>query len=226
MAEQVARPLTPKGEEPATSGDGQRSAADELAAYIDAHCERQCHEVMSRAEQEARSLLVTARIAVNDRVRRAIEAERRQLQQRIHDIKSRTKASVRRASQQAMQDRLQDALPALQVRLRELWQDKEVQNAWVAAVLDLAQSCLPDQPWRIAHPETLDPACLKGLKSTEATCQTDGGIEAGLIIECQGARVDASVSGLTRRRDLVCGLLLGEVVDPLVSGSDPEDGDG
>jgi hypothetical protein len=183
----------------------ERKAA--LLKLVEAYREEECRRILDAARDEARR-----------RVADTYRKERAYLHERIVSERSRVQARMQAArAERATRDRwsnerlsaglLDSAWPRLRARLAARWLEPDGRRAWTGRYLRDALELLPKGRWQVRHAtgwgESERREMVERLNEQlerPPGMETDGRIEAGLIVECQGGVLDASLEGLMRDR--------------------------
>lgn len=169
-------------------------------------------------EEECRRILTAARQEAAESTRRSFRQARAQLHSRAVAERSRARALIqaaraeratreRRGSEHTSLKLLELAWPLLRERLLARWRLPEGRRRWAASYLNQALDLLPRGRWIVRHAAEWQEVEQREMaqKLTEhlgqpPRFQSESGIEAGLIVECAGALLDASLSGLLQDR--------------------------
>jgi hypothetical protein len=169
--------------------------------------EQECQRILAAARQEALGLTGQSfrkeRAQLHDRV----VAERSRARGLIQAARAERATRERRGSERTSLDLLDLAWPLLRERLLARWRVPEQRRRWTASYLHRALDLLPRGRWTIRHAPEWQEAEQREI-AQEVTerlgqapeFQSEGGIEAGLIVECTGAMLDASLRGLIQDR--------------------------
>ncbi len=191
--------------------DAEQRLLELLARQRDA----ECLALQQRARQEAADLLRKARHRATKLVRRTVAAERARIRARMAEARAELNTRRRRHARQLGSVVLDMARRRLPERLAEMWADPTGRASWIEQAVRHARQGLPDGRWRIRHAfcfnATDNDTLLRALgdNNDEAPhLEADPAMEAGLVIECAGVTLDASVSGLLADPDQVEARLL------------------
>lgn len=185
-------------------------------------------EIARRAALQERERLDAAARDADALRRRAAEQALRQLRRtadelraarRRHEQQQRAEIETqqRRRLAQRAAEALAAAWPLLADALARRWRDAAARAAWIDALLALAHARLPARGWRIAHPQAgwsdADTAALRARLAAlgvadGAALHADAAVEAGLVIDVDGARIDGRPQALLRDRARVDAELL------------------
>lgn len=179
----------------------------ELLRLVEAYRDDECRRIIDEARAEATEL-----------VRQTYRKERAHLHQRVVDERGRARTRIQAArAERETRERSQGDLanarllirawPNLRDALLQRWRVAETRGQWVSHYLDYAVEVLPKGRWAIRHaPEWSETersglaAALQRSVGHRPVFDADGDIEAGLIAECAGAVLDASLDGLLADR--------------------------
>lgn len=181
--------------------------ADVLVAEIRRHADVQQQQLLAAAAAEAAAINERAREKALRQLRRtqaelrATGAERQRRLDAELDTQARREAAARaRAALDLVWPRL---APALQRR----WADAPARAAWVEALVAQAAARLPAADWQVRHPRDWSADDGRGLQAALQrhgieTVQTlaDDAIDAGLVIERDGVRLDGTPAALLADR--------------------------
>jgi hypothetical protein len=178
-----------------------------LLKLVDEYREQECRRMLEAARAEARALIAQAYHKQRALLHTRVVAERGQAQARIQAARAEKATRGRRVSDRANMDLLVAAWPLLRARLASTWSNPRGRRAWTGRFLSDAMDLLPKGRWEIRHAgqwaeserQELLPALEQHLGQSPRF-ETDGRIEAGLIIACEGAVLDASLDGLLQDR--------------------------
>ena len=169
-------------------------------------------------DDECRRTIDQARAEAAELVRQTYRKERAHLHQRVVDERGRARARIQaaRAERETRERNQADlantrllirAWPNLRAALLQRWSVAETRRQWVSHYLDYGVEVLPKGRWVIRHApewgetERSGPAAtLQRAVGHRPAFHADRDIEAGLIAECAGAVLDASLDGLLADR--------------------------
>jgi hypothetical protein len=169
-------------------------------------------------EGECRRLIKAAREEAADLIARTFEQERARLHERVVDERAGARAKIQAA--RAERDTLERAggervntrllamaWPRLVEALMRRWEDPDGRALWVLGALTNARRVLPVGSWLVHHapdwPEAERRAAaedLVGHLGAAPGMHPDERIRAGLVVECAGAVLDASLDGILSDR--------------------------
>lgn len=197
------------------SSSTARLQADALVEEIRLQVAAQRRELLDVAERECDEIRDRAKVKARRQLRRAIEELRALEHQRQQQVRAELQTAARhRASTQAL-EALAAGWPRLPDALARRWRDAGARKRWLDAQLALAQSRLPAAGWVLRHPADWgadDAAALRALLAArgiaDARLQPDSEVDAGLVIEADGARLDSTPRALLADRGFVEAALL------------------
>jgi hypothetical protein len=186
-----------------------------LVELVDDWSDEECLRLLDRARDEALALLRTGYGRARRHLREAVEAERTRARTRISTARAELETLRRRHRQHLGALLLAAARERLPEVLSERWADAGARAAWIRTTATQALARLPRGRWVVRHAlcfhasdyDTLLQA-LGDLGAREPELVSDPGLDAGLVIECAGVRLDASVGGLLADREAIEARLL------------------
>jgi flagellar biosynthesis/type III secretory pathway protein FliH len=189
----------------------QQKLIDELEQWRDDECLR----LLDRAREEALELLRNSHQRARRHVHEAVDSERARVRVRIGAARAELETLRRQHRQQLGSIILETVREHLPEVLAERWADPAARKAWIRNTAAQALQRLPRGRWTVRHAlcfqasdyDTLLQA-LGDLGAHEPELVSDPKLDAGLIVECQGVRLDASVAGLLSDREAVEARLL------------------
>jgi hypothetical protein len=110
---------------------------------------------------------------------------------------------------------IREALPMLREALSALWQERQSRHHWSGAAAELCAARLHPGAWRLTHPagwpgeEQQAFAAMCG--HDDITFEADASLRAGLIVESDGAILDATPAGLLADEAAIAAQLLCEI---------------
>lgn len=178
-----------------------------LLQLVDDYRERSCRRILSDAQRRSREMLELVyekeRAALHERV----SAERARAQALIDAARAERATRQRRLREQQDQAVLNALWPALRRLLERQWADAAQRQHWIQGALERAIKRLPKGAWVLRHakdwPEAERLAQLQQVHShtgVAPSTRADAGLSAGLVIESNGAVLDASLEGLISDR--------------------------
>lgn len=154
-----------------------------------------------KLEREAiewrRERLREARQQARQRVHRAVGLARERHRREIAAARADIDAEHRRRRQLQLARLLARVMGRLPAQLVARWHDPQTRRRWVTDTLDDALNRLGASAWTIRHAPGLEPGEMPARHGeARLTWQEDTEMDAGLVIEKAGARMDASIAGL------------------------------
>lgn len=191
-------------------------AARQLLDYLERQRAQRCEQVLAEAEVEADGLRREARRRALALVREAVRRERSRREARMREERARIEARIRRELFRQERDSLKHARASLAEALVARWREgAEARQAWLQVTCEQALVFLPDGQWRVLHPGGWDLSEARPARDalSRVRPQVDielaaGDQEAGLLVSCGSASVDARPEGLMTDRARLDGLLL------------------
>ena len=178
-----------------------------LLKLVDDYRDRECHRLLEAAMDQAEELKSQAFRKQRSHLHTRVLAERSRARERILGARAERATQKRLASEVRNLTLLQTAWPLLHERLAARWQIPEQRRLWADTYLRRALVLLPSGRWTVRHaPGWTDQergAILSGLQDELGQVprfRSEAGIEAGLIVESDGAVLDASLGGLLQDR--------------------------
>lgn len=178
-----------------------------LLKLVEDYREQECRRLLDAARQEASALLRKTYRRESGQLHKRVVAERSRAQSVIQAARAERATRERRTSEHLSLDLLESAWPLLRERLLTRWRVPEQRQRWAARYLRQALGLLPRARWMVRHArEWREPE--RQAMAEELTehlgqapgFQSEGRIEAGLIVESGGAVLDASLEGLLQDR--------------------------
>lgn len=178
-----------------------------LLRLVEDYREQECGRILAAARQEAAELVRQSFHKQRGHLHSRVVAERSRAQARIQAARAEQATQERRTGEVETLELLKSAWPLLRERLLARWQVPEQRRRWVETYLHRALDLLPHGRWTVRHaPEWREPerrdllAELTEILGQPPGVQSEGGIEAGLIVESGGAVLDVSLRGLLQDR--------------------------
>lgn len=208
----AAAPTLPADPHPASAASLQ---ADALVEEIAQKVAAARAEILQAAEREAQQIRQRARGKARQRLRRAIAALRAAEQQRTQQLLAELETTRRQQASVRAQQTLALAWPQLDEAIARRWRDPAARTGWIAAQLALAVSRLPAAGWAVRYPAAAQAddiaawqRALADHGAAGATLHADTTLQAGLVIEVGGARLDSTPTALLADRPQVEAALL------------------
>lgn len=178
-----------------------------LLKLVSDYREQECRRILDAAGKEAHEITKQAFRKERARLHDRVVAERSRARSLIQSARAEHATQERWTSERRSLDLLELAWPLLRERLLASWRVPGQRRRWVARYLHQAIDLLPPSHWTVLHApewreeERQDIAAELAERLGHAPrFQSEGGLEAGLIIESGGAVLDASLQGLVRDR--------------------------
>jgi len=178
-----------------------------LLKLVDEYREKECRRILDAARAEAAELIAQTYRKERAHLHERIVSERSRALARIQAARAERTTRERRSSERANIERLDITWPRLRARLLARWLEPAGRCAWTRRYLLQALELLPQGRWHVRHAaewgesERQDATEeLGGQLDAAPGFETDGRIQAGLIVESEGAVLDASLDGLMRDR--------------------------
>lgn len=178
-----------------------------LLKLVEEYRERECRRVLDAARAEAAELIAHTYRRDRAHLHTQIVSERSRAQARTQAALAERSTRERSTRERANLSLLGAAWPRLRAHLAARWLDPGGRRVWTERYLRQAVDLLPKGRWLVRHAvewgesERRESAAklAEGLGAAPRW-ETDGRIEAGLIVGCEGAVLDASLDGLMRDR--------------------------
>ena len=187
-----------------------------LLEHIASYREASCRELRERARAQAQDLLRATRREARQSVHGAIVEARARLEEGTRRAQARAALEERMRVQRETRLLLDEMWGEIGGALEARWRDPVHRRAWIQAALQQASLVLGGGAWRIEHGPSWPAdsrAELDGLPLApprQIEWLRDGTISAGLRVRADGVCLDATVAGLTARRELVESAYLAE----------------
>lgn len=178
-----------------------------LLRLVDEYRDKECRQILDAARAEAAERVARAYRKERAHLHERVVSERGRADVRIQAARAERATRERRSSERAHTELLETAWPHLRARLLARWLESAGRRAWTRRYLLQALELLPQGPWHLRHaahwsePERRE--ATRDLDSGLAVppeFEIDDSMQAGLIVECEGAVLDASLDGLMRDR--------------------------
>ncbi|MCG6897032.1 MAG: hypothetical protein LJE61_00945 [Thiocapsa sp.] len=186
-----------------------------LLDLIEEYGESECRALLGRARSEAATLTAAAYRRARTELHQRVLAERANARARLHAARAEHETRSRATGDRANTRLLELAWPQLRETLAARWTDPDVRRTWAGHYLEQARHLLPRGLWTVRHPPDWPAsewaplaAGLTKFLGQAPHFVADGGLSAGLIIETEGALLDATLAGLLRDRRRVEARLL------------------
>ena len=176
---------------------------------------RECREILAGAQAEVRRLLAETYRRERARLHERVVSERANARSRILAVRAERDTRIRSSSERANARLLELAWPRLRTQLQSRWSAPQTRRVWIGTALSQALAVLPSGRWTVRHPPDWPAteraelrARLESVLGQAPSFLSDGGLIWGLIIEAEGALLDASLDGLLRDRGRIEARLL------------------
>ncbi len=194
------------------------SQADVLVAEIREEVARERARILDDAAREADAIRGRARDKARRQIRRAVAEMRESGERRLAQVVAEIETARRREASMRAREALDAAWPLLRGAIERRWADDACAAAWIRAQVGLARARLRTAHWVVRHPANADAArmttlrdALAALGVAEARLQPDANLDAGLVVEAGGARLDGTPAALLAVRSEVEAELLAEI---------------
>ena len=194
------------------------SQADVLVAEIREEVARERARILDDAAREADAIRGRARDKARRQIRRAVDEMRESGERRLAQVVAEIETARRREASMRAREALDAAWPLLRGAIERRWADDACAAAWIRAQVGLARARLRTAHWVVRHPANADAArmttlrdALAALGVAEARLQPDANLDAGLVVEAGGARLDGTPAALLAVRSEVEAELLAEI---------------
>lgn len=194
------------------------SQADALVAEIREEVARERARILDDAAREADAIRGRARDKARRQMRRAVDEMRESAERRLAQVVAEIETARRREASMRAREALDAAWPLLRGAIERRWADDASAAAWIGAQVELAHARLRAPHWVVRHPANADPARMTALRAAlaapgvaEARLQPDANLDAGLVVEAGGARLDGTPAALLAVRSDVEAALLAEI---------------
>lgn len=193
-------------------------AAGPAEALLDEIARQLAHataEVEAATAAEVAQIRRRAREKARQRLRRTLAELRAVERQRLHRVRAELDTERRHRLARDARRALDAAWPRLGEALRRRWADDVARATWTDALLRLAVQRLGTRvAWTLRHPPGLAGALREALAHhgvADATLVDDATLDAGLVIEADGARLDGTPAALLADRPAVEAELLAQL---------------
>ena len=194
------------------------SQADVLVAEIREEVARERSRILDDAAREADAIRGRARDKARRQMRRAVAEMRESGERRLAQVVAEIETARRREASMRAREALDAAWPLLRGAIERRWADDASAAAWIRAQVELAHARLRAPRWAVRHPANADAARMTTLRDVlaalgvaEARLQPDADLDAGLVVEAGGARLDGTPAALLAVRSEVEAALLAEI---------------
>jgi len=184
---------------------------DAMLQSVSKNREQRCAQLRNDALSQARDILRSARQEARANLSRAVAREREQRRQALRQMQARALLDARQRNQQQTRALLQEMWATIPGVLESRWADPAHRKSWIEAAVREGQALLGGRAWGIEHGDgwsqeeleelmTLIAGIDKGRPVHDVSLLCDKEIRAGLRINAEGARLDATAAGLLASR--------------------------
>lgn len=195
------------------------SSVDALLAVVIRHRDQNCRQIDDVADAQARDIIKAAHREARKKVHEVIVDERRSRNDAINKQRAKIDTARRQARQEHENNFLNIVWKLLETELDKRWNAPSARHDWVVATVERALNHLHPGPWSIEHPpgwsvRELDPFLdeIRIFSGAVPVFAANAALRAGLLIQANDAKVDASLTGLLANRNEISALLLAELV--------------
>lgn len=206
--------------------DSAATPADALVAEIHRQADAQRQQRLATAVAEAAAITARARDKALRQLRRTQAELRATRDERQRRLAAELDTQARREAAARARAALDAAWPQLVPALRRRWADAAARAGWVEALVAQAAARLPASGWRLRHPRAWSADDQRGLQASlqrhglgAIEVQADDSVDAGLVIERDGVRLDGTPAALLADRARAEAELLALLAD---AGEDAE----
>lgn len=159
--------------------------------------ERKCRELEREADAWRRQHLREARHQARQKVRAAVRVARERRRVEIAAAEAQIEAEKRRERQRQLNGLLARVMEHLPHELCRRWREAHTRHRWIQATLGVALRRLGASDWSVRHAPGLGPEQrAERFEEARLTWVEDPNLDAGLVVQKPGARLDASSDGL------------------------------
>lgn len=181
--------------------------AEALLAEIQRQAAAQQQALLDDARAEAAVITERARDKALRQLRRTQAELRATRDERQRQLAAELDTLARRQAAARSRVALDAAWPLLAPALARRWADAAARRAWVEALVAQAAARLPPQGWQLRHPPDWSADDARGLQTLlqhhgvdAVEARADERIDAGLVIESDGVRLDGTPAALLADR--------------------------
>jgi hypothetical protein len=178
-----------------------------LLALIAEYQAAECRTLLESARAEATALLSEAWRRARAQLHERVVSERANARSRLQAARAEHETRSRASGDRANARLLELAWPRLRQVLVARWADPQLRRIWADHAVAQARQRLPVGLWTLRHPpdwSASEWAPLEAQLTNDLNqaphFRADGALMAGLVIEADGAVLDASLDGLLRDR--------------------------
>lgn len=178
-----------------------------LMRLVDEYREGECRRLIQAAREEAAVLIARTFEREHGRLHERVVAERAGARARIQAARAERDTRERAGGERVNARLLAMAWPRLDAALMRRWEVAEGRALWVRGALANARRVLPAGSWVVRHapdwPQAEQRAAIEDLVSHLGSApgmRPDERIRAGVVVDCAGAVLDASLDGILSDR--------------------------
>jgi hypothetical protein len=162
---------------------------------------------LEAARAEAKTRLADAYRRARAQLHERVVSERANARSRLHAARAEHDTRLRASGDRVNARLLELAWPLLRDALNMRWVHAETRSIWARHAVAQARRRLPPGLWTVRHPPDWSAAERSPLEAELTNVlnqaphfRADGTLSAGIVIESEGAVLDASLEGLLRDR--------------------------
>ncbi len=181
--------------------------AEELLRLSNSWAEKRCAEISAECDKQVQELLRTAHHDARLRVRSHFESDRTASRQRLAALEAAQERHKREKQQQEQVKLVKEVIEGLKKELTARWNNGEQRRNWVETIWQLAYQRLIRACWTIRHPQdwSLDEIAgleqkVKEFTGISPVFVASADIQAGLLIDAEGATLNCTLNGLLSSR--------------------------
>ena len=198
----------------------QSDPAQVLIQRIEDETQKELEKILSAATDEAAAKVKAAHRKALRRIQFEIEVLRRSREDALRHEEARLDTLRRQLRQREAGTVIETGLPILRRVLVELWAEQEARTRWVGHAIAAAAERLRGGTWTVEHPQGWSEheratvaKRIKEASGHEPEIRSRADLEAGLIVQCDNARLDASLSALIRHPEAIGAELLAVLLE-------------
>lgn len=178
-----------------------------LLVLIEEYQAAECRTLLEGARAEVMALVSEAWRRARAQLHERVVSERANARSRLQAARAEHETRSRASGDRTNARLLELAWPRLREALVARWADPRSRRIWADQAVAQARQRLPGGLWTLRHPPDWSAeewAPLEAQLTNALDCaphfRADGALTAGLVIEADGAVLDASLDGLLRDR--------------------------
>lgn len=202
--------------------------ADALIGEIAQRAAHDRRDLLDAAAREAEEVRRRARLKARRQLRRAVADLRAHEQRRLQQARAEIETEQRRHESARALAALALAWPRLAQALERRWRDPRSRAGWIDAHLEMARARLGHTAWWVRHPADASPSDVAALQAAldahgaqATTLRADPQLQAGLVVEVDGAALDTTPAALLADPDAIQAELLAALDDAAGGGPLP-----